>query len=73
MNPRSLFLRKLVSDTTESAATGGLKRTLTAVDLTFLGIGAIIGAGLFSSIKEMIVGRFRGRRHPDDARRGAGR
>ncbi len=30
-------------------------RSLT-IDLTLLGIGAIIGAGLFSSIKEMIVG-----------------
>ncbi len=28
------------------------------MDLTLLGVGAIIGAGLFSSIKEMIVGRF---------------
>lgn len=55
----NLFLRKLSSDPAEAAHGGsGLKRTLTAVDLTLLGIGAIIGAGLFSSIKEMIVGRF---------------
>lgn len=55
----NLFLRKLASDSVEAGHGGtGLKRTLTALDLTFLGIGAIIGAGLFSSIKEMIVGRF---------------
>jgi len=55
MNSRSLFLRKLHS--TEDPGHGpGLKRTLTAFDLTLLGIGAIIGAGLFSSIKDMITG-----------------
>src|SRR5664280_2610258 len=32
---------------TESKETGGLKRTLTALNLTTLGIGAIIGAGIF--------------------------
>jgi len=62
MDFRSLFLRKLTSDPAEAPAPGsGLKRTLGALDLTMLGIGAIVGAGLFSSIKEMIVGRF----HPD--------
>src|SRR5688572_31436647 len=55
MNPRSLFLRKL-SSTEEPGHGPGLKRTLTAFDLTLLGIGAIIGAGLFSSIKDMITG-----------------
>jgi len=51
----SLFLRKMHS--TEEAGHGpGLKKTLTAFDLTLLGIGAIIGAGLFSSIKDMITG-----------------
>jgi APA family basic amino acid/polyamine antiporter len=55
----SLFLRKSGLDPADSAhVPSGLKRTLTALDLTFLGIGAIIGAGLFSSIKEMIVGRY---------------
>ena len=60
MNSRSLFLRKLHS-AEEPSHGPGLKRTLSAFDLTLLGIGAIIGAGLFSSIKEMIVGRY----HPD--------
>jgi APA family basic amino acid/polyamine antiporter len=52
----SLFVRK----ETHEPASGeqALTRSLTALDLTLLGIGAIIGAGLFSSIKEMIVGRF---------------
>ncbi len=52
---KSLFLRKEHHETDGEHA---LTRTLTATDLTLLGIGAIIGAGLFSSIKEMIVGRF---------------
>src|SRR5262245_27688859 len=55
MNSRSLFLRKLTSSETPEGG-HGLKRTLTAFDLTLLGIGAIIGAGLFSSIKDMITG-----------------
>lgn len=59
MNLRSLFLRKAIQDGTETEhSASGLKRSLGAFDLTLLGIGAIIGAGLFSSIKEMIVGRF---------------
>ncbi len=51
-----LFLRKEAHDPVEGEQ--ALTRSLTAIDLTLLGIGAIIGAGLFSSIKEMIVGRF---------------
>jgi APA family basic amino acid/polyamine antiporter len=58
MNVRSLFLRKLSHDPIEGEGEAALKRSLSAVDLTLLGIGAIIGAGLFSSIREMIVGRF---------------
>jgi APA family basic amino acid/polyamine antiporter len=59
MNPGSVFIRKLNTDPAEAEGHGsGLKRSLGAFDLTLLGIGAIIGAGLFSSIKEMIVGRF---------------
>lgn len=44
----------------ESGHGTGLKKTLGAFDLTMLGVGAIIGAGLFSSIKEMITGRTLG-------------
>ena len=56
MDVRTLFLRKHSHEPEEGHV--ALHRSLTATDLTFLGIGAIIGAGLFSSIKEMIVGRF---------------
>ncbi|NOT31459.1 MAG: amino acid permease, partial [Planctomycetes bacterium] len=55
MKSSSLFLRKLSSSETPAHGVG-LKRTLGAFDLTLLGIGAIVGAGLFSSIKEMITG-----------------
>ena len=37
-------------------AHGGLKRTLTTFDLVMLGIGAVIGAGIFSSIGTAAVG-----------------
>ena len=56
MNVRSLFLRKSGHELSSADDAGALKRTLGAFDLTMLGIGAIIGAGLFSSIKDMIVG-----------------
>ncbi len=56
-----LFLRKEEHEAPPSEH--ALTRTLTAADLTLLGIGAIIGAGLFSSIKEMIVGRFDAQGH----------
>jgi len=59
MNPSSVFIRKLTTNPAETAGNGsGLKRTLGAFDLTLLGIGAIIGAGLFSSIKDMIAGTY---------------
>jgi APA family basic amino acid/polyamine antiporter len=53
-----LFRRKSLADAVAESEhpTTGLKRTLSAFDLTMLGIGAIIGAGLFSSIKNMIAG-----------------
>ncbi len=41
----SLFRRKSIHDLT--AEEGGLKRVLTATNLVLLGIGAIIGAGIF--------------------------
>ena len=45
----NLFVKKPLSQLLAQAASGesGLKRTLTAVNLVALGIGAIIGAGLF--------------------------
>ncbi len=57
--PRTLFLRKSGKDADTGEHSGsGLKRSLSALDLTLLGIGAIIGAGLFSSIQDMIAGRY---------------
>lgn len=55
---QQLFRRKSAADIVADAEHGGhkLARTLGAFDLTLLGIGAIIGAGLFSSIKDMITG-----------------
>jgi APA family basic amino acid/polyamine antiporter len=41
----SLFITKPVQDA--AAADSGLKRSLTATQLTMLGIGAVIGAGIF--------------------------
>src|SRR6201996_3080750 len=46
-----LLRRKAIGDATTDgdAPEGRLKRTLGALDLTALGIGAVIGAGIFSS------------------------
>jgi basic amino acid/polyamine antiporter, APA family len=69
MNFGSLFLRKSGRETDAGEHAGsGLKRSLTALDLTLLGIGAIIGAGLFSSIQDMIVGTL----NPDGTARTLG-
>ncbi|MFZ1529301.1 MAG: amino acid permease [Ferruginibacter sp.] len=51
----SLFRTKSISNimaegSDDSHGTGGLKRILTARDLTFFGIAAILGAGSFSSL-----------------------
>jgi basic amino acid/polyamine antiporter, APA family len=48
MSKNNLFITKPLNQLlTESKETGGLKRSLTALNLTTLGIGAIIGAGIF--------------------------
>lgn len=57
----NIFRRKSVSQVIPEEGHGGLKRSLGAIDLTMLGIGAIIGAGLFSSIADMTAGTA----HPD--------
>src|SRR5687767_8096634 len=44
----NLWIRKPMKALMEEAETGGLKRTLSATSLVALGVGAIIGAGLFS-------------------------
>jgi APA family basic amino acid/polyamine antiporter len=55
---QQLFRRKTAADVIADAEHGEhqLKRTLGAFDLAMLGIGAIIGAGIFSAVKDMIVG-----------------
>ncbi len=55
---KQMFRRKTAADVMADAEQGehSLKRTLGAFDLTLLGVGAIIGSGLFSSIKDMITG-----------------
>jgi APA family basic amino acid/polyamine antiporter len=54
---RALFARKPVSDLTAEAE-GGLRRALGAGDLVMLAIGAIIGAGIFSSIGTAAAGEL---------------
>ncbi len=57
---RTLVRTKSVADITANLAEGeaahGLKRTLTSFDLVMLGIGAVIGAGIFSAIGTAAVG-----------------
>jgi APA family basic amino acid/polyamine antiporter len=62
-----LFARKSVDDlVTESAERSGLRRVLGKWDLTALGVGALIGAGIFASTGSAIAG------DPNVARLGAG-
>jgi APA family basic amino acid/polyamine antiporter len=55
-----LFRTKSVEDIkatlAEADGVHGLKRTLTSLDLVMLGIGAVIGAGIFSAIGTAAVG-----------------
>lgn len=57
MNLSSLFRRKSIAKIQKDAAAGfgdegthGLKRALSVTDLTLLGVAAVIGAGIFSTI-----------------------
>ena len=55
MKSDQLFRRKSVTDIMSDAGSteangGGMKRTLRVVDLTALGVAAIVGAGIFSTI-----------------------
>ncbi len=52
----SLFRRKSAAQLTKDAETSSLKRTLTAFDLTMLGIGAIVGTGIFVLTGEAAAG-----------------
>ncbi|PYO88311.1 MAG: amino acid permease, partial [Gemmatimonadetes bacterium] len=52
-----LFARKTVDQCiADGSAGGGLRRSLGPVQLTALGIGAIIGAGIFAAIGTAISG-----------------
>jgi APA family basic amino acid/polyamine antiporter len=57
---RALFRTKGLAEIQATLAEGeaghGLKRTLGAVDLVMLGIGAVVGAGIFSAIGTAAVG-----------------
>jgi APA family basic amino acid/polyamine antiporter len=66
MTARSLFRTKSIDQLRAQAERSLLPRTLTAFDLTLFGIGAIIGAGIFSTIGTAAAG------NPADGRLGAG-
>ena len=52
-----LFARKTVDQCiADGSVGGGLRRSLGPVQLTALGIGAIIGAGIFAAIRTAISG-----------------
>jgi APA family basic amino acid/polyamine antiporter len=56
---RSLFARKPISALlSEEGHPNSLKRSLSAVDLVMLAIGAVIGAGIFGSIGSAAAGQF---------------
>jgi APA family basic amino acid/polyamine antiporter len=55
-----LFARKPIADLDpETEDKGGLTRSLGAMDLVFLAIGAVIGAGIFGSIGTAAAGEIR--------------
>src|SRR5687768_10629793 len=53
-----LFRRKPISELIEIDQTQGLKRVMGAGDLVMLAIGAVIGAGIFSSIGTAAAGEI---------------
>ncbi|MBM7116971.1 amino acid permease [Archangium primigenium] len=53
---RSLFQRKQISDPAEGSPAGGLKRVMGTSDLVLLSIGAVIGAGIFSTLGTAAAG-----------------
>jgi APA family basic amino acid/polyamine antiporter len=55
---RDLFRRKSIADVIAGGerSEGRLRRALGTSDLTLLGVGAIVGAGIFSSIGQMAAG-----------------
>lgn len=57
INFKQLFTKKTLSDINIEAEVHGtqLNKTLTVFDLTFFGIAAIVGAGIFSTIGQAVV------------------
>ena len=47
---QNLLKRKNPDDAVESASKGGLEKTLGVWDLIILGVGAIIGSGIFAVV-----------------------
>ncbi len=62
MRLRDLTRRKSLDALQDEALHTGLKRVLTATDLVFLGIGAIIGAGIFATVGTAAAGEWVGGR-----------
>jgi APA family basic amino acid/polyamine antiporter len=59
VNLAPLLRRKAADEAVGEVTDGrepGLRRTLGAVDLTLMGVGAIVGAGIFSSVGEIAAG-----------------
>ena len=55
---RSLFKRKPIAEMVADTEHSGLRRTMGTVDLVMLSIGAVIGAGIFSSIGTAAAGQL---------------
>src|SRR4029078_9419635 len=55
----ALFARKPITESVETDSEHGFHRALGAGDLIMLGIGAVIGAGIFSSIGTAAAGEIR--------------
>ena len=53
---RSIFSRKGIAELLPEGEAGGLRRTLGAGDLVMLSIGAVIGAGIFSTLGTAAAG-----------------
>ncbi|HUG36239.1 MAG TPA: hypothetical protein VML54_04775 [Candidatus Limnocylindrales bacterium] len=58
MRLADLTRRKSIDALAAEAANTGFTRVLTATDLVFLGIGAIIGAGIFATVGTAAAGEF---------------
>ena len=52
----NLFEKKSIDDVIETAKKSELKKTLSAFDLIILGIGAVVGTGIFTIVGSAIVG-----------------